>query len=159
MRHNPNPGNRKESESCKSGPSVVTPSNTSSALDYLTRKKLYNGEDHTFSGVQNGITSIDARSEGWDAQPWPFTAVERLTVNPVIQRIRGDWGDREISKMVVVERKEHGPGPIPIANVTCHFASCVWLCSDPHIRPRANKSPGVFRIAGSREEANRVRGV
>ena len=45
--------NRKESESGENGPSVMPPSNTSSALDHLARRKLYNGEDHTFTGVQS----------------------------------------------------------------------------------------------------------
>ena len=50
--------NRKESESDESGPSVMTPSKTSGALDHLARKKLYNGEDHALRRSKR-ITSID----------------------------------------------------------------------------------------------------
>jgi len=60
-----------------------------------------------------------------------FTGVVTERVDPVIQRIRGDWYDRNF--------KDGGLGgksmSVAVRSCTSRVTSDVWLCNEPRIRP------------------------
>ena len=84
----------------------------------------------TLSGVQSVSHRLMCGPEGdSEMHSPPFTAVKSVNVDPVIQKIRGDWYDMtltEISKMAVWEERAQSP------DRQRHVPGClVWLCSDP----------------------------